>query len=249
MMKQKFLILISLCLLIIAFMTAGCGQKEVASDTNLPSSSSSASGTSSGEASSMVSGSENKDEFGANFASGREEPQVDTSVDETVPTEVAGIEDVSILINEGEELGSIIVSGYLSSDKGTFIFDNGKEYNWIYTNVSAGSTCTITSTGLYYPEISLSAWTLEDGIYVRSEDYDRWYWLYQDGEIKEGVFEADFEKFAIPDHPASFTFGKNAGEYSTFELKTDGTMYLLEIVFYDESGEFVTMWSIPCFVK
>lgn len=183
-----------------------------------------------------------------------------TAIVDSEPVEVAGTEETFNLEHDGIDCGSIKVSGVLSSDRKEFNFGNGDIRNWSYENVSAGGTCTITpSDACKYCIIELTAWNEEDGEYspVRYE-FSPWHKLYADGQASDLACGDTLElmPLATSEHSAHFVFGNNMNikspfgnsETCSFVLKTDGTMYRLDVDFYDESGESVASFVWPFFV-
>lgn len=174
--------------------------------------------------------------------------------------DVAGSEETLELEHDGILCGTITISGFLSSDRGEFNFGNGDIRSWSYGNVSAGGTCTITPSGASkYCIIELTAWTEENGEYgpVRYE-FSPWHRLYADGQADDLAYGDTLESLplATSEHPAHFIFGDNMnvkspfGNYtSSIILKGDGTMYRLDVDFYDESGECIDSFVWPFFVN
>lgn len=172
----------------------------------------------------------------------------------------AGTESTETMRIDNTVYGTIKLSGVLEEKEGKFDFGSGDVRNWSYTNVAAGSMCSIIPFDVCkYTIIELTAWTLENGEYSPA-DYENmtWHKLYADGQAEDIAYgdELDRMPLATSKHPASFVFGKNLNvkspfddEPCSFELKADGTLYRLDVDFYNESGECVASFVAPFFVK
>lgn len=173
----------------------------------------------------------------------------------------AGTEETIILSDGDTVYGTIKLSGLLEESKDKFDFGNGDVRDWYYWTVEAGSTCTITPSGAgKYTLLYLTTWTLNDGVYDAPFYKNMpWHALYADGQAEDlaigGESLADMP-LATSSHPAYFVFGKNtnmkspfSGEPCPLELNADGTMYQLDIDFYNEAEECVVSYIAPFFIK
>lgn len=251
-MRSTISSILMLCLLGLCLI--GCGQKADTTDASRPGSDSSSSSVSSGGASSSLgnssgSNSENGD-ISSDMSSGAA-TQPDTSAGETTQTEVSKGEEIALAYGGTDAYITVLLSGYLDSD--TF-----EEMGGQYHNVSAGSNCTIIPSGTCQnADIGLIAWAGEG----EESDFEA-YKLFADGQVETvEEFKQHENKDVVPllangDHPAHFTFGENSGEKSalagkpySFELKDDGTTYLIMANLFDESGEAKHLCIIPFCVK
>lgn len=182
-----------------------------------------------------------------------------TIIGSSETTNVAGTEETFNLEYDGINYGIITVSGFLSSDRSEFNLGNGDIRNWSYKNVSAGGICTVTPSDVSkYTVITLTAWKEENGEYSPTRyELSPWHRLYADGQASDLTFADELEYMPLPtsEHPAQFIFGGNmdvkspfGSETCSFVLKADGTLYRLDIDFYDESGKCVDSFIWPFFV-
>lgn len=171
---------------------------------------------------------------------------------------------ITIDDEDGTIYGTITLSSWLDTGNDEFAFADGSTKDWVYWDVGLGGTCTIEPSELIaYTYIHLVGYEQENGVYFLSEEegtpYHR---LFADGEIHNIVFGDQREEpgggfpTASYGHPACFMFGQNdggepnvAGDLDDFTLKADGTMYLLEIEFYGEDGEYLYSCPSPFFVQ
>lgn len=172
----------------------------------------------------------------------------------------AGTEE-TITLRDGDTVyGTIKLSGLLEENKGSFNFGDGDVRDWYYSVVAAESTCTITPSGAgKYTLLYLTTWAPNDGVYDAPFYKNMpWHALYADGQAEDLAMRDELAKLplATSSHPAYFVFGKNtnmkspfSGEPCPLELKADGTMYQLDIEFYNEAEECVASFVEPFFVR
>lgn len=171
---------------------------------------------------------------------------------------------ITIDDEDGTIYGTITLSSWLNTGNDEFAFADGSTKDWVYWDVGLGGSCTIEPSELIaYTYIHLVGYEQENGVYFLSEEegtpYHR---FFADGEIHNIVFGDQREEpgggfpTASYGHPAYFTLGQNdggepnvAGDLDDFTLKADGTMYLLEIEFYGEDGEYLYSCPSPFFVQ
>ena len=172
----------------------------------------------------------------------------------------AGSEETLEMEYENTTFGTIKLSSLLDDGRTQFNFGNGDVRNWHYSVVEAGSTCTITPSGAAkYTRIYLTTWVLNDGVYDAPFYKNMpWHALYADGQAEDLAIGDELANLplATSNHPAHFVFGKNtnmkspfSGEPCPLELKADGTMYQLDIDFYNEAEECVASFIAPFFIK
>lgn len=244
---KKFSAIVLSVMLMLFLISCGADNK---SDAELSVSSNSL-GETSGENSSAG------EEIDANHADSGE-IHADMSLEEPTPQGAEEILDIEL---DGIEYGTITLScSFGSENSDEFKFGDGDTLNWRYSLVSEGSTCTITpSKASKYTIAELTAWTLEDDEYEPAYyEFMPWHRLYADGQAEDLAIGDDLVNLPLPttSHPAYFVFGKNtdmkspfSGEPCPLELKADGTMYRLDIDFYDESGEYLAGFVQPFFIK
>lgn len=180
-----------------------------------------------------------------------------------VSASAAGTKEVQTFVSRsGVDCGTVTITGFLNPGKDEFDFGDGDVAEWTYQDVELGGTCTIEpSKNSKYTNIVLTSYSLVDGEYVPA-DYSPlpWHRLYADGQAEDlAIWGEDINTIplATSGHPAYFTFGKNTdvpspfgdGNHCSFDLKADGTMYRLDIYFYDESLELIEGFALLFFVK
>lgn len=167
---------------------------------------------------------------------------------------------ITIDDEDGTVYGTITLTSWLNTENDEFAFADGEAQSWVYWNVGLGGSCIIEPSELAgYTYIDLVAYEQKDGVYFLTEgDNTPYHRLFADGEIHNIAFGDQGGEFptASYGHPASFIFGTNDGgepnmedDLDDFTLKADGTMYLLNIEFYGEDGEYLYSCPSPFFVQ
>ena len=173
----------------------------------------------------------------------------------------SGTEKVITIDDEdGTIYGTITLSSWMDTGNDEFTFADGETKNWVYWDVGLGGTCTVEPSELIsYTYIHLVGYEQENGVYfLTEEEGSPYHRLFADGEIHNIAFGDQGGEYptASYGHPAYFTLGTNdggepnvEGDLDDFTLKADGTMYLLEIEFYGEDGEYLYSCPSPFFVQ